>query len=41
MAIKVLFNDVDIDVNLADLPEVSISALLHKKCNVVRMIEHF
>ena len=30
VAIKVIFNDVNIEVNVADLPEVAISELLYK-----------
>lgn len=41
VAIKVIFNDVNIEVDVADLPEVAISGLLYKQCSVVRMIEHF
>ena len=41
VAIKVIYNDVDHFVNVADLPEVAISERLHSECSVVRHIENF
>ncbi len=36
-----IYKDVDIDVNVADLPEVAISERLSKHYSIVHHIEHF
>ncbi len=41
VAIKVIFKDIDVDVNVADLPEVAISEKLSSECSIVRHLEHF